>query len=109
MIKGTKVIVRKFKAKDNACAPTARRDEWIDGRGAKDGKDLSIPVDYEIFGILREDVNFNKPLDIDRYVRNGVEVPGHFTTSPIVAMDVTAFGGVICTQNSVYTLVCLFA
>jgi hypothetical protein len=59
---------------------------------------ISLPVDYEVIGLLFEPIMIGRPVRLFRLFRNGVFVLGEFQSSPVTA--ITTDG--ITTRNSVY-------
>jgi len=108
MIKGTTVLVKKLKEAPDAKVGSCPMEKWIPGVGPAGEEDLSLPIDYSLVGELLNDIEYGKPIRVARRIRNGVETPGEFVTSTLKAIDITAEGGVVCTQNSVYAITCMF-
>jgi len=59
----------------------------------------SLPVDYELEGILFEPIELGQHLCVLREARNGVRVDGSFISTTIVAIDLP---DKVVTMNSVY-------
>jgi hypothetical protein len=60
----------------------------------------SLPIDYEIVGYLNTPIKVGQPIDVNRTERNGVEIEGHFFSTPVQRIDGTR----ITTRNSIYRL-----
>lgn len=93
-----KVKITKLTALPNAPVAAAKWDEYKLGSG---DNVLSTPVDYEVEGVLAEDIVVGKCVEMLRTKRNGVEMPGLFTTSQVTFIDKEFF----TTQNSKYRIV----
>jgi hypothetical protein len=92
---GTTVKITKLRANPDALVPAGN---WNDCRaGATDNPD-SLPVDYEMCGVLAADVKVGKRIGLYRFYRNGVRSDGFFVSSPVVRIS----GMEIHTMNSVY-------
>jgi hypothetical protein len=75
-------------------------DEYNDGSNA-----YTIPTDYEAEGLLMVPLELEKPLIIDRWKRNGVEVRGLFRSSPVKKIiEESEFRAVFETLNSRYQM-----
>jgi hypothetical protein len=61
----------------------------------------SLPIDYEIVGYLNTPIKVGQPIDVNRTERNGVEIEGHFVSTPVQRIDGTR----ITTRNSIYHLI----
>ena len=77
--------------------PARNMDEHIDGQ--YQGDSHSIPVEYNLEGVLSYDIEVGKPVVVGRTKRNGEEVCGLFTTSRVTEVGTNYFK----TQNSVYS------
>jgi hypothetical protein len=77
--------------------PARNMDEHIDGQ--YQGDSHSIPVEYNLEGVLSYDIEVGKPVVVGRTKRNGVEAYGVFTTSRVTEVGDKYFK----TQNSVYS------
>ena len=77
--------------------PARNMDEHIDGQ--YQGDSHSIPVEYNLEGILSYDIEVGKSVVVGRTKRNGVEAYGVFTTSRVTEVGDKYFK----TQNSVYS------
>ena len=77
--------------------PALKMEEHIDGQ--YQGDSHSIPVEYNLEGVLSYDIEVGKPVVVGRTKRNGVEAYGVFTTSRVTEVGDKYFK----TQNSVYS------
>jgi hypothetical protein len=77
--------------------PARNMDEQIDGQ--YQGDSHSIPVEYNLEGVLSYDIEVGKPVVVGRTKRNGVDAYGMFTTSRVTEVGDNYFK----TQNSVYS------
>lgn len=64
----------------------------------------SPPVEYWVVGNLVYPIEIGKSVIIDRHVRNGVEVRGVMSTSPVVQIEHDGDVTYITTANSVYKI-----
>src|SRR5882672_9184799 len=90
------VSLRKLSEAPNARCKSALWREFTPGAEG-DGRE-SLPVAYELEGELLAPITLGCPMRIFRTKRNGVEVDGMFTSSPVQAMD----AGWVRTENSLY-------
>ena len=63
----------------------------------------SLPVDYSLEGWLLADPVVGQPVRVQRTRRNDLDIPGHFTSSPVVSLREDGFD----TANSLYRLTVL--
>jgi hypothetical protein len=77
--------------------PARSKEEYIDGQ--YQGDSHSIPVEYNLEGVLSYDIEVGKPVVVGRTKRNGVEAYGVFSTSTVTEVGNKYFK----TQNSVYS------
>lgn len=73
-------------------------DEYRDS--LKTNNDVSPNVDYWVLGEILDGPIIGSPLKMFRYMRNGSEIYGLFTTSPITEITDNGFK----TMNSVYLM-----
>jgi hypothetical protein len=76
--------------------PARSMEEHIDGQYKGDSH--SIPVEYNLEGVLSYDIEVGKQVVVGRTKRNGVEAYGVFSTSRVTEVGDKYFK----TQNSVY-------
>jgi hypothetical protein len=76
--------------------PARSKEEYIDGQ--YQGDSHSIPVEYNLEGVLSYDIEVGKPVVVGRTKRNGVEAYGMFNTSTVTEVGNNYFK----TKNSVY-------
>jgi hypothetical protein len=91
----------KVIKRGSCAAPLAQPcpwDQWIPGVGSED---FSLPVDYELRGILLEPIIVGSCLVVLRFERNGVLALGIFSSTPV--QEIHADGRVI-TENSIYEI-----
>lgn len=93
------VRVIKRAASNNALFPSASWDEWVPGKPSQEN--VSLPVDFQLAGLLLESIEIGQPVDIFRIERNGIYVSGFFRSSPVMGID--EFDRII-TNNSVYQI-----
>ena len=77
--------------------PARNMDEHIMGK--PNDNYSSIPIEYNLDGVLSYDIEVGKPVVVGRTKRNGVEAYGVFTTSRVTEVGDKYFK----TQNSVYS------
>ena len=77
--------------------PARNMDEHIMGK--PNDNYSSIPIEYNLDGVLSYDIEVGKPVVVGRTKRNGVEAYGVFTTSRVTEVGSNYFK----TQNSVYS------
>lgn len=87
-----------------ACCPDARVapgswNDWVPGALDNHG---SLPVDYEITGILLRTIRIGEGIRVWRLSRNGIMAEGLFFTTPI--REVREEGQSFLTCNSIYEL-----
>lgn len=96
------VIVRKISATKNPEFEPGDNENWIPG-GLNHG--VSLPIDYECEGHIKELPKVGSPFYMLRYKRNGVEALGEMITSPVESVvqdsDKTWH---FSTANSVYEM-----
>ena len=78
--------------------PARNMDEHIMGEPPTDDYN-SIPVEYNLEGILAFPIQVGEGVIVERTKRNGVDVRGVFTTSRVTEVGDNYFK----TQNSVYS------
>ena len=91
---GTPVRLVKLSACENALIPPSPWEDWKIG----EMNTRSLPVDYELQGILVEPMEAGKPIRVLRTHRNGVRVDGFFQSSPVREFK----NGAAITLNSIY-------
>jgi hypothetical protein len=77
--------------------PARSKEEYIDGQ--YQGDSHSIPVEYNLEGVLSYDIEVGKPVVVGRTKRNGVEAYGMFNTSTVTEVGNNYFK----TKNSLYS------
>jgi len=98
MKNGKKVILEKiFHFNDDSYTNESAGKE-VDGFKSK-----GLPTGYIVEGVLLDDIEVGKSVSLARHVRNGVEVDGLMTTSPV--MEIT--NEKIKTKNSTYRITVL--
>jgi hypothetical protein len=78
--------------------PARNMDEHIMGKPNYDNYS-SIPIEYNLEGVLSYDIEVGKSVVVGRTKRNGVEAYGVFSTSRVTEVGNNYFK----TQNSVYS------
>jgi hypothetical protein len=77
--------------------PARSMEEHIDGQ--YQGDSHSIPIEYNLEGVLSYDIEVGKSVVVGRTKRNGVEAYGVFSTSRVTEVGDKYFK----TMNSVYS------
>jgi len=77
--------------------PARSMDEHIMGK--PNDNYSSIPIEYNLEGVLSYDIEVGKPVVVGRTKRNGVEAYGVFSTSTVTEVGNNYFK----TKNSVYS------
>jgi len=95
----------KLKAVDNPQAPTADthdeyRESVVSGLFNYNDTALSPNVEYWVIGKINSEPEVGKCFSMDRYIRNGTEVRGMFSSTKITKITEDGFE----TMNSVYKL-----
>ena len=90
------IRLRKTAATDN---PRVATPAWEDHQHGLDSQQ-SLPLDYEVTGILQESITVGQPIRMFRETRNGVQCLGIFQSSTVTKME----GDKVWTLNSVYTI-----
>ena len=93
---GTNVLIRKLSACRNPVTEPASWADWVPGGSNNRG---SLPVAYELRGILLAPVNVGGHIHVFRTWRNGVEADGVFQSTTIVRI---LSGCIAETFNSIY-------
>lgn len=96
------VKLTKISALQNPVFPPGNWETYTIGRG---NHGRSLPVDYEVTGILQASPAVGQCVRVLRISRNGVKRLGAFTSSEVVELTSDGFK----TINSVYRLVDLSA
>jgi hypothetical protein len=91
-----KIYIEKL-AEVSGGLPARSKEEYIDGQ--YQGDSHSIPVEYNLEGVLSYDIEVGKPVVVGRTKRNGVEAYGMFNTSTVTEVGNNYFK----TKNSVYS------
>lgn len=95
---GTVVRVTKVSAVDDPETLPGSWDTWNPGSLHNVG---SLPVDYEVRGVLLGPVREGLPLVVLRTHRNGVAREGRFVSTPVVKVRAD---GLVETANSIYRI-----
>jgi hypothetical protein len=90
-----KIYIEKL-AEVSGGLPARSKEEYIDGQ--YQGDSHSIPVEYNLEGVLSYDIEVGKPVVVGRTKRNGVEAYGVFSTSTVTEVGDKYFK----TRNSLY-------
>jgi hypothetical protein len=96
---GTLVKVTKIRATPDAPRSPMRWDQVNPGCSIAASGD-SLPVDYEMEGVLLADVEVGQSVYLARMVRNGELVNGIFTSSRVASLAQDGFA----TADSVYRI-----
>jgi len=93
---GTAVLITKLSACNNPVVGPGCWEHWIPGGADNKG---SLPVDYELQGVLLAPVRVGGQIHVFRTCRNGVRADGFFYSTPIVKIREPSL---VETFNSVY-------
>jgi hypothetical protein len=93
---GTTVMITKLSACNNPVVGPGSWENWVPGGAENRG---SLPVDYELQGVLMAPVRVGGQIHVFRTWRNGVEADGFFESTPIVKIRKPSL---VETFNSVY-------
>ncbi|MEI8310445.1 MAG: hypothetical protein WCH98_06800 [Verrucomicrobiota bacterium] len=96
---GAHVSVTKHAACLDARVAPGSWNSWVPGGWSNVA---SLPVDYEMRGVLLAEIRVGEPIYLFRTERNGVTAEGFFSSSPV--RQIQGDGRVI-TLNSVYAVV----
>ena len=91
-----KIYIEKL-AEVSGGLPARSKEEYIDGQ--YQGDSHSIPVEYNLEGVLSYDIEVGKSVVVGRTKRNGVEAYGVFSTSTVTEVGNNYFK----TRNSLYS------
>ena len=91
-----KIYIEKL-AEVSGGLPARNKEEYIDGQYHDESH--SIPIEYNLEGVLSYDIEVGKSVVVGRTKRNGVEDYGVFSTSRVTEVGNNYFK----TQNSVYS------
>ena len=92
-----KIYIEKL-AEVSGGLPARSMEEHIMGKPNYDNYS-SIPIEYNLEGVLSYDIEVGKPVVVGRTKRNGVEAYGVFSTSTVTEVGNNYFK----TRNSVYS------
>lgn len=104
MQKGKRVRVEKVDKTDKPFYRTAKEGEWLPGQ---ENLGLSPPTGYWLEGTLLKDIAIGSPIEVDRKIRNGIEVDGVFQSSVVKAWAGHRGEVLVMTQNSQYRVTSL--
>jgi len=91
-----KIYIEKL-AEVSGGLPARSKEEYIDGQ--YQGESHSIPVEYNLEGILSFPIEVGESVIVQRTKRNGVEAYGMFSTSRVTEVGNKYFK----TKNSLYS------
>ncbi|MCX6971024.1 MAG: hypothetical protein NTV93_12865 [Verrucomicrobia bacterium] len=95
--------MQKVRACVGAAVGPGSWADWVPGGWGNRG---SLPVDYELRGVLLAPIRVGEPISVYRTWRNGVSTEGMFLSTAIREI---ASSGEILTSNSVYRIAALQA
>ena len=95
---GSLVHVTKFSASDDPITESGTWEQWVPGSTNNTG---SLPVDYELRGVLMHPIRLGRCLEVYRTHRNGVSADGNFRSTPIISIS---DGLLVETYNSIYRI-----
>ena len=92
------IVIKKIAVVEGGYA-AMEMNKFIPGTGNNIKENKSIPIEYEIEGILLIPIEVGKPVNVLLTKRNGVVAEGFFQTSAVTELADNTFK----TRNSVYT------
>ena len=95
-LSGTNVVIRKLSACRNPVTEPTSWADWVPGDSNNSG---SLPVDYELRGILLAPVHVGGQIHVYRNWRNGIRADGYYESTPVVRI---LAGFMVETYNSIY-------
>ena len=95
---GSLVKVIKIAASDDPITGPGSWDNWIPGSVNNTG---SLPVAYELRGVLMQPIRLGKCLEVYRTHRNGVCADGHFRSTRVIGIPTDT---TVETYNSIYQI-----
>lgn len=93
------MFITKITASQNPVSEPCSWEAWIPGNSLNSG---SLPADYELRGVLLDDIRIGECLDVFRTHRNGVACDGHFKSTPVISIG--GGGSLVETFNSIYRI-----
>lgn len=94
----------KLRKISEAALPKYRAANWDEYKCGEDNGDISLPIEYELTGMIIGDLEVGKSLAINRNTRNGVECLGIFYSTTVKNITEKDNFKIIETENSVYLL-----
>ena len=94
---GSLVVLTKICVAKNPITETSSWEDWVAGGE----NDASLPVLYELRGVLLDQIEINEPIRVFRTHRNGVRADGFFASTIVCSIEGGAFA---VTFNSVYLI-----
>lgn len=101
MKKGTKIYLEKIEESSNPLCPTPKFEDYFSG---EDNGNVSIPISYNIEGVLLNDINIGQSIIALRSKRNNIEYSGLFSTSDVKTISAVDGFTMIETNNSIYRM-----
>lgn len=97
----TDVTIHKLSESAEPDFRAEKKENHIDG-----GFNLfnSLPTEYNLKGVLTEDLELGGAIIAQRYERNGEKIGGWFMSSPIVNIQENGGEYIVTTRNSIYKL-----
>ena len=93
---GSPVHVTKISASEDPITEPGTWEQWVPGSPNNTG---SLPVGYELRGVLMRPIRIGRCLEIYRTHRNGVSADGNFRSTPIIGIVADTM---VETFNSIY-------
>ena len=95
---GSPVHVTKISASEDPITEPGTWEQWVPGSPNNAG---SLPVGYELRGVLMRPIRIGRCLEIYRTHRNGVSADGNFRSTPIIGIVADTM---VETFNSIYQI-----
>jgi hypothetical protein len=95
---GSLVRVTKFSASEDSITEPGTWKQWVPGSPNNAG---SLPVGYDLRGVLMQPIRLGGCLEVYRTHRNGVSAHGNFRSTPIIGIVADTM---VETFNSIYLI-----
>ena len=95
---GSLVHVIKFSASEDSITEPGNWEQWVPGSPNNSG---SLPIGYELRGVLMLPIRLGECLEVYRLHRNGVSAHGNFQSTPIIGIVAVTM---VETFNSIYQI-----
>ena len=93
---GSLVHVTKLSTSEDPITEPGTWEQWVPGSA---NNTWSLPVGYELRGVLMRPIRIGRCLEVYRTHRNGISADGHFQSTPVISIPDAEL---VETYNSVY-------